>query len=93
MDESFEIEIPRLLQQGKIVIVDLSQGEPVVQRLFSEKICRSTFNISMDRFINNLPNNFIQFYFEEAHNLFLKKMIKILVRYITELLKKELSYI
>ncbi|EBS4004309.1 ATPase, partial [Salmonella enterica subsp. enterica serovar Agona] len=54
MDESFEIEIPRLLQQGKIVIVDLSQGEPVVQRLFSEKICRSTFNISMDRFINNL---------------------------------------
>lgn len=73
MDESFEIEIPRLLQQGKIVIVDLSQGEPVVQRLFSEKICRSTFNISMDRFINNLPNNFIQFYFEEAHNLFPKK--------------------
>ncbi|ECY6665780.1 ATP-binding protein [Salmonella enterica] len=73
MDESFEIEIPRLLQQGKIVIVDLSQAEPVVQRLFSEKICRSTFNISMDRFINNLPNNFIQFYFEEAHNLFPKK--------------------
>ncbi|HBL9323264.1 TPA: DUF87 domain-containing protein [Salmonella enterica subsp. enterica serovar Typhimurium] len=73
MDESFEIEIPRLLQQGKIVIVDLSQGEPVVQRLFSEKICRSTFNITMDRFINNLPNNFIQFYFEEAHNLFPKK--------------------
>ncbi|ECX8690241.1 DUF87 domain-containing protein [Salmonella enterica] len=73
MDESFEIEIPRLLQQGKIVIVDLSQGEPVVQRLFSERICRSTFNISMDRFINNLPNNFIQFYFEEAHNLFPKK--------------------
>ncbi|ELQ6064550.1 DUF87 domain-containing protein [Cronobacter sakazakii] len=73
MDESFEVEIPRLLQQGKIVIVDLSQGEPVVQRLFSEKICRSTFNISMDRFINNLPNNFIQFYFEEAHNLFPKK--------------------
>lgn len=73
MNESFEIEIPRLLQQGKIVIVDLSQGEPVVQRLFSEKICRSTFSISMERFINNLPNNFIQFYFEEAHNLFPKK--------------------
>jgi DNA helicase HerA-like ATPase len=27
----------------------------------------------MDRFIRNLPNNFIQFYFEEAHNLFPKK--------------------
>jgi hypothetical protein len=73
MDESFESEIPKYLQSGKIVIVDLSQGEPVVQRLFSEKICRATFNIAMDRFIKNLPNNFIQFYFEEAHNLFPKK--------------------
>ncbi|WP_396395081.1 ATP-binding protein [Klebsiella pneumoniae] len=73
MEESFETEISRFLQQGKIVIVDLSQGEPVVQRLFSEKICHSTFNLAMDRFIKNLPNNFIQFYFEEAHNLFPKK--------------------
>tara|TARA_R100001129_G_scaffold180903_1_gene159498 strand:- start:2058 stop:4073 length:2016 start_codon:yes stop_codon:yes gene_type:complete len=73
MEESFESEIPKFLQSGKIVIVDLSQGEPVVQRLFSEKICRATFNIAMDRFIKNLPNNFIQFYFEEAHNLFPKK--------------------
>ena len=27
----------------------------------------------MNRFISNEPNNFIQFYFEEAHNLFPKK--------------------
>ena len=27
----------------------------------------------MERFVKNLPNNFIQFYFEEAHNLFPKK--------------------
>jgi DNA helicase HerA-like ATPase len=27
----------------------------------------------MDRFVANQPNNFIQFYFEEAHNLFPKK--------------------
>jgi DNA helicase HerA-like ATPase len=27
----------------------------------------------MNRFIQNLPNNFVQFYFEEAHNLFPKK--------------------
>ena len=27
----------------------------------------------MDRFISNRPNNFVQFYFEEAHNLFPKK--------------------
>src|SRR5207302_10550923 len=27
----------------------------------------------MARFIDNLPNNFLQFYFEEDHNLFPKK--------------------
>ena len=27
----------------------------------------------MNAFVNNVPNNFIQFYFEEAHNLFPKK--------------------
>jgi DNA helicase HerA-like ATPase len=30
-------------------------------------------NIAMDRFINNKPANFVQMYFEEAHNLFPKK--------------------
>ena len=71
--DSFEIEIPKLLREGKIVIIDLSQGSPIVQTIFSEKICRSVFNESMERFVKNLPNNFIQFYFEEAHNLFPKK--------------------
>lgn len=72
-DKSFEIEIPGLLREGKIIIVDLSQGSPIVQTIFSERICRSIFVESMGRFIRNLPNNFIQFYFEEAHNLFPKK--------------------
>ncbi|MDO9212589.1 MAG: DUF87 domain-containing protein [Methylococcales bacterium] len=73
IDKSFEQEIPDLLRNGKIVIVDLSQGSPVVQKLFSERICRAIFNDAMARFVNNTPNNFIQFYFEEAHNLFPKK--------------------
>lgn len=73
IDKSFEEEIPELLRKGKIVIVDLSQGSPVVQKLFSERICRSIFNNSMARFVESAPNNFIQFYFEEAHNLFPKK--------------------
>lgn len=72
-DDSFESEIPLYLQNGKIVIVDLSQGESDVQSVFSERICRVIFNMAMERFINNLPNNFTQFYFEEAHNLFPKK--------------------
>lgn len=72
-DESFETEIPKLLRSGNIVIVDLSQGSPTVQSLFSERICQAIFFDSMLRFVSNKPNNFIQFYFEEAHNLFPKK--------------------
>lgn len=72
-DSSFEEEIPKLLRNGKIIIVDLSQGSPTVQKLFSERICKTIFLNSMYNFVNNLPNNFIQFYFEEAHNLFPKK--------------------
>lgn len=72
-DDSFELEIPKLLRKGKIVIVDLSQGSPTVQSVFSERICRAVFTESMGRFVENQPNNFIQFYFEEAHNIFPKK--------------------
>ena len=71
--KSFSDEIPELLRKGKIVIVDLSQGSETVQNIYSERICRSIFSDSMGRFVNNSPNNFIQFYFEEAHNLFPKK--------------------
>lgn len=72
-DSSFEEDITNLLRNGKIVIVDLSQGNPDVQKIFTEKICSKIFFHSMNRFISNEPNNFIQFYFEEAHNLFPKK--------------------
>jgi len=69
----FEDEITLKLRNGNIVIVDLSQGDPEIQNLYSEKICRSIFNNSMRNFIDFKSNNFIQFYFEEAHNLFPKK--------------------
>ena len=69
----FEDNICKLVKAGKIVIVDLSQGDPEIQNLYSEKICRAIFNSSMSNFIDAKPNNFIQFYFEEAHNLFPKK--------------------
>jgi hypothetical protein len=71
--ESFEREIIQELRAGKIIIVDLSQGDPSIQRLYSDRICRQIFADSMSRFIDNKPNNFVQFYFEEAHNLFPKK--------------------
>jgi DNA helicase HerA-like ATPase len=41
--------------------------------MFSERICRTIFNDAIFRFTSTSPNNFIQFYFEEAHNLFPKK--------------------
>lgn len=69
----FEQEIIEELRKGKIIIIDLSQGDPEIQRLYSERICQYVFADAMKRFIANRPNNFIQFYFEEAHNLFPKK--------------------
>ncbi|RCJ20246.1 ATPase [Nostoc sp. ATCC 43529] len=71
--KSFEIEIIEELRKGQIIIVDLSQGDPDIQRLYSERICRQIFADAMNRFIHNTPNNFVQFYFEEAHNLFPKQ--------------------
>lgn len=87
-EDSFEVEIPKRLRKGKIVIVDLSQGSETVQRIFSERICKSIFNESMARFVENKPNNFIQFYFEEAHNLFPKKEEKDLSQIYNRLAKE-----
>jgi DNA helicase HerA-like ATPase len=72
-ENAFEIDIVDKLRLGKIIIMDLSQGNPLIQQMYSEMICKEIFNHSMNRFISNDPNNFIQFYFEEAHNLFPKK--------------------
>ncbi len=73
LDEPFQGEIIKSLRQGRIVIVDLSQGDPAIQRIYSERICRGIFQDAMARFIDNRANNFVQFYFEEAHNLFPKR--------------------
>lgn len=73
VDKPFEQDIIERLRAGQIVIVDLSQGDPEIQRLYSERICRAIFAEAMGRFIDAKPNNFLQFYFEEAHNLFPRK--------------------
>lgn len=72
-ETSFESEILKALRSGKIVLIDLSQGEESIRNLYAEKITRAIFVDSLDRFTKNLPNNFIQFYFEESHNIFPKK--------------------
>jgi hypothetical protein len=73
VQQPFDQDILTNLRQGKIIIVDLSLGNPEIQKMFSEKICQRIFADAINRFTSNRPNNFIQFYFEEAHNLFPKK--------------------
>jgi DNA helicase HerA-like ATPase len=73
LQRSYELEIIELLRAGKIVLIDLSQGNPVIQRTYSDRLCATIFRDAMDRFIKNETSNFIQMYFEEAHNLFPKK--------------------
>lgn len=88
LGKPFEKEIIEALRAGRIVIVDLSQGDPTIQRLYSERICQYIFADSMRRFIGNETNNFIQFYFEEAHNLFPKKEDKDLSQIYNRLAKE-----
>ena len=42
--KSFEQEIIEKLRDGKIVIIDLSQGNPKIQELYSEILCQKIFN-------------------------------------------------
>ncbi len=88
IDKSFDLEIVEALRKGQIVIIDLSQGDPSIQSLYSERICQKIFHDSMKRFVENKPNNFIQFYFEEAHNLFPKKEEKDLSQIYNRLAKE-----
>ncbi len=73
LQATFLEEIVGALRDGKIVIVDLSQGDPVIQRTYSDRVCAYLFHEAMAKFIGNETANFIQLYFEEAHNLFPKK--------------------
>ena len=87
-DSSFESDIVEQLRTGKIIIIDLSQGDPIIQKTYAERICTRVFEDSMERFINTRPNNFIQFYFEEAHNLFPQKDDKDLSRIYNRIAKE-----
>jgi DNA helicase HerA-like ATPase len=88
VDKPFEVEVVEQLRSGRIVIIDLSQGNPEIQSLYSERISRHIFEDAMGRFIANKPNNFVQFYFEEAHNLFPKKEDKDLSQIYSRLAKE-----
>jgi len=64
-------EIIKLLDEGKTVILDLSNADPEVANYFAEELSVAVFIHQVDKFTNNqLGNHYIQLYFEEAHNLF-----------------------
>ncbi|MEU9845508.1 hypothetical protein AB0C69_40605, partial [Actinomadura sp. NPDC048032] len=86
--DPFDDEIVGLLRAGKIVILDLSQGNPEIQGTYSERVSRKIFNEAMDRFIKNEQTNFIQMYFEEAHNLFPRREEKDLTQIYNRIAKE-----
>jgi Helicase HerA, central domain len=62
-------EIYDLLKQGKIVILDLSVGDPTLRQKISQQIAGDIFTKSMQTFVEGkFPPN-IAIYVEEAHNL------------------------
>jgi hypothetical protein len=88
LQQPFDQDILSQLRSGQIIIVDLSLGEEKIQRMFTERITRKIFQDALSRFTSNRPNNFIQFYFEEAHNLFPKKEDKDLSQIYNRLAKE-----
>jgi len=66
-------EVYSFLEEGKIVILDLSVGDATMREKISKQIASKIFNNSMDKFINGkIPPNIV-IYIEEAHNLIGKR--------------------
>lgn len=64
-------EIIGLLDDGKTVILDLGNATDEIRSYFSDLLSISIFEHQEEKFTSSsLKNDFIQLYFEEAHNLF-----------------------
>lgn len=68
----YKKEIDSALRNGKIVLVDLSTASSQTQEKYIERLCQYIFGNSMEKFTNEKTPDFIQMYFEEAHNIFPK---------------------
>lgn len=68
---NFTKEILKLLDEGKTVIVDLGNANEKVAEFFARDLSKSIFRHQTEKFTaNRLFQQYIQIYFEEAHNLF-----------------------
>ena len=64
-------DIVGAVDASKTVIVDLSNAPEEVYEFYSELISRAVFDSQMRKFTSGgLGKHYVQFYFEEAHNLF-----------------------
>lgn len=67
----FVIEILQYLSEGKTVILDLGNANDEVRKYFSDLLSKAVFREQEKLFVSNsLGDNYIELYFEEAHNLF-----------------------
>jgi hypothetical protein len=67
----FRTEIPKLLDDGRTVILDLGNATDTIRRYFADLLSRAVFSHQEAKFVENrLGDSFVQLYFEEAHNLF-----------------------
>jgi hypothetical protein len=68
---NYKKEIIEELDQGKTIILDLSNANDSIRRYFADLLSKAVFAHQEKKFSeNNLKNNYIQMYFEEAHNVF-----------------------
>lgn len=64
-------DIVSIVDDSKTVIIDLSNAPEEVYEFYSELISRAVFDSQMRKFTSGgLGQHYVQFYFEEAHNLF-----------------------
>jgi hypothetical protein len=64
-------EIVDAVDAAKTVILDLSNAPEELATFFGGMVCSAVFRRQMDKFVSDkLGEHFVQFYFEEAHNLF-----------------------
>jgi hypothetical protein len=69
--DDFVKDIIEVLNKGSNVILDLGSANEKVVKYFSDMLCMAIFREQERKFTENLlDKGFIQFYFEEAHNLF-----------------------
>lgn len=66
-------EVLKALDDGRIVIIDLSNAARELVRFFGDLVAKAIFSHQMSKLTENkLGNHYVQFYFEEADQLFPK---------------------